>query len=59
MKANIDLKDVVMQEEEVQDVKWATYDEIKEMVSSGEFAPNVASYMEMFMSLVKEFSSIL
>ena len=58
-KANIDLKDVVMQEEEVQDVKWATYDEIKEMVSSGEFAPNVASYMEMFMSLVKEFSSIL
>ena len=57
-KANVDLNDVVMQVEEVQDVKWATVSEIKEMIDSGEFAPNVASYMDMFMSLVKEFSSI-
>ena len=58
-KANIDLKDVVMQEEEVQDVKWATYEEIKKMAEAGEFAPNVASYMEMFMRLVKEFSTVI
>lgn len=40
LEKDINLDDVVMQEEEVSDVKWATYDEIEELVSTGNFIKN-------------------
>lgn len=40
IKQDIDLKDIVMQEDEVCDVKWATYDEIEEIWENGSFIEN-------------------
>lgn len=37
LKKDIDLKDIHMQEEEVQDVKWFSKKEIENMIISGEF----------------------
>lgn len=37
LKKDIDLKDIKIQEEEVEDVKWASIDEIKEMYKNNEF----------------------
>lgn len=39
IKQNVDIKDVVLQYEEVAEVKWASEDEIREMYSRGEFIP--------------------
>lgn len=39
VEKNINLKDVVMQQSEVYDVKWATKKEIKNMIKNGEFIP--------------------
>ena len=40
IKQEIDIKDIVMQEEEVSDVKWATYEEIEELNSNENFLHN-------------------
>lgn len=40
IKQEIDLEDIVMQEDEVCDVKWATYDEIEEIWENGGFIEN-------------------
>ncbi len=37
IKQDIDLCDIVMQETEVSDVKWATYEEIDELFEKGQF----------------------
>jgi len=37
VKMEVDLKDIIMQEEEVSDVKWASVEEIKNLVSIDEF----------------------
>lgn len=39
VEKEINLEDVKLQEEEVKDVKWATREEIIEMIRSGEFIP--------------------
>lgn len=39
IKQNIDINDVVLQHEEVAEVKWASIDEIREMYDRGEFIP--------------------
>ena len=40
LKKDIDINDIVIQEEEVDDVRYASYDEIIEMNSRGEFHEN-------------------
>lgn len=40
IKQDVDLNDIVMQEEEVSDVKWATIEEIDELVENGDFIKN-------------------
>ena len=52
LKHNIELKDIVMQEEELTDVKWATLSEIKAMIKANEFAPNIPVYIEIFEKLL-------
>ena len=42
LEKDIDIKDLVLQEEEVELVKWATVDEIKEMIQNDEFLINHA-----------------
>ncbi len=45
LKANIDINDIAMQKEEVEDVKWASIEEIKKLINSGEFSD---SHTEFF-----------
>ena len=52
-RANIDLKDIVMQEEEIQEVKWATYREIKKLEEEGKLADNIARYVDMLIKLIR------
>lgn len=54
-KQEINLKDIVMQEEEVSDVKWATYEEVEQIFESGQFMQNrwefVRGFMKKFLNL--------
>lgn len=52
LKHNIELKDIIMQEEEVTDVKWVSINEIKSMIENNEFAPNIPVYIEIFEKLL-------
>lgn len=52
LKHNIELKDIIMQEEEVTDVKWVSINEIKNMIENNEFAPNIPVYIEIFEKLL-------
>ncbi len=46
LKANIDINDVIMQKEEVADVKWATIEEIRTLIKSKEFSDSHAKFFE-------------
>lgn len=52
LKQNIELNQIIMQEEEVSDVKWVTINEIKNMIKTNEFAPNIKIYFEIFENLL-------
>jgi len=52
LKQNIDLKNIVMQSEEVSDVKWASIHEIRKMIANQDFAPNLDFYFDMFIKLI-------
>lgn len=45
VRQEIDLNDIVMQEEEVCSVKWATYEEIEELFRNGQFLKNRWEYV--------------
>lgn len=45
IKQEIDLKDIIMQEDEVSEVKWATYEEIEELVKENQFLENRWEYV--------------
>lgn len=51
VRQNIDLNDVVMQEDEVCDVKWATFEEIEELVQKDQFIHGRWGYVR---DLIKE-----
>lgn len=48
IRQDIDLDDIIMQEEEVSKVKWATYDEIEELLNKNEFLENRWEYVREF-----------
>ena len=39
LKSNIDIKDITVQPEEVEKVKWATIEEINKLIDEGDFLP--------------------
>ena len=51
VRQNIDLNDVVMQEDEVCDVKWATFEKIEELVQKDQFIHGRWGYVR---DLIKE-----
>lgn len=55
VRKDIDLKDIVMQEEEVQEVKWVTKDELEEMIKNDEVAETVTLYYKMFFDILEKF----
>ena len=52
LKQDIDLDEVIMQEEEVCDVKWATYEEIEEIYQQDQFIKN---RWEFVRDIIKDF----
>lgn len=46
VEADIALNELTFQYEEVQDAKWATLDEIREMIENGTFIPYYPSFMQ-------------
>lgn len=55
VRKDIDLKDIVMQEEEVQKVKWVTKEELEEMIKNNEVAGSVTLYYKMFFDILEKF----
>lgn len=56
VKQNVDLKDVVLQKEEVADVKWVTKEELEKMIKNDEVAGTVNIYFKMLMYMLENFS---
>ena len=52
VKQDIDISDIVLQEEEVSDVKWATVDEIRDLMKAGKLAKSIDIYFDMFLELI-------
>ena len=52
LKQEIDLQDIVIQKEEVSDVKWATYEEVEQIFESGQFLKNRWEFVRSF---IKDF----
>ena len=55
VRKDIDLKDIIMQEEEVQEVKWVTKEELEEMIKNDEVAGTVTLYYKMFFTILEIF----
>lgn len=52
VKQDIDISELVLQEDEVADVKWATIDEIKDLMNSGKLAKSIEVYFNIFIELL-------
>lgn len=52
VKQEIELSSLVLQEDEVSDVKWATVDEIRNLMKSGKLAKSIDIYFDMFIELL-------
>ena len=52
VRKDIDIKDVVVQEEEVSEVKWVTIEEFEKMIANNETSENVKLYFSFFKELV-------
>lgn len=52
VKQDINLDDIVLQEDEVADVKWCTIDEIRDMQKNGKLANSIDIYFDMFINLL-------
>ncbi len=53
VKQDIDISTLVLQENEVSAVKWATVDEIRNLMRSGELAKSIDIYFDMFINLLE------
>jgi len=51
-QSNVDLKDIVMQETEVSDVKWVSLEKLEELISKGDFVPSINLYYDLFIKLL-------
>lgn len=52
VKQDIDISDIVLQEDEVSDVKWASIDEIRELMKAEKLAKSIEIYFDMFINLI-------
>lgn len=52
VKQDIDISDIVLQEEEVSDVKWASIDKIRELMKTDKLAKSIEIYFNMFINLI-------
>lgn len=52
IKANFDLKDITIQEEELSEVKWMSLEEINYLREKEILAPSISIYFDMFLKLI-------
>ena len=52
VKQDIDISDIVLQKDEVSDVKWASIDEIRELMKAEKLAKSIEIYFDMFINLI-------
>lgn len=55
VRKNIDIENLKLQEEEVEEVKLVTKEEIEEMIKNNETTPNVGFYFDILIKLIKEY----
>lgn len=55
VEKEINIDDLKLQYEEVQDAKWASREEIKKMIESGEFIPYYPSKIDLFFDTRKQY----
>lgn len=53
IRQDVDLQDIVMQEDEVCDVKWATYEEVEELFESNQFIKNRWEFVRNLMKSIQ------
>ena len=56
VKQNVNLKDVVLQKEEVAEVKWVTKEKLENMIENDEVVGTVNIYYRMLMYIIENFS---
>ena len=58
VEKNVDIKELVLQPEEVQAVKWAGRDEILAMIEKGDFIPYYPELVNLFFQIRKKYGCI-
>ncbi len=53
LKQDIDIENIVLQKEELTEVKWITVEDLKTMIDKKQLAPNIAFYFEFLEKLWK------
>lgn len=51
-KQDLDISKLILQKDEVTDVKWATIDEIRDLMNSEQLAKSINVYFDMFIELL-------
>lgn len=54
VRQNFDLMELNLQEEEVSEAKWATLDEIREMIDNGDFCPTIMDSLIPFLEYMNK-----
>lgn len=54
---DLEIEDLILQEDEVKEVKWASYDEIIDMIDKKEFVPYYHSIIKMLFDIRNSYSS--
>ena len=52
VKQDLKIEELILQEDEVSEVKWATVDEIRNLMKTGELAASINIYFDMFLNLL-------
>ena len=54
LKQNIEIEDIIMQEEEVEAVKWISISDLKKLMNTDEFCSAVSIYFDMLYKLIEK-----
>ena len=54
MVQEFDVSELNLQEEEVSDAKWATIDEVREMIEDGQFCPTIMDSLVPFLDYIEK-----
>ncbi len=52
VKQDFNIDELILQEEEVAEAKWATINEIRSLMKTGELATSIDIYFDMFINLL-------